>query len=292
MRGIEFDAAERGSVVRGPVRSAPWPDTPTLPRTDGPHGAPDRTRKSPFPAASPLGCPWSSGREKSTSGNITSCSSSGILPYFTPAKKEPHPQPRGSRVPPAPPSGMSHPPFPPASRSRLRSPLRCAAATQSWNGRKANGAAPVLSCASSHRRNTGLLATGPHAGWSWWAPGKDGGERRAVHRLKYGGRASLGRALGQAMAAEAPVELWPNPEKWAVVPIPLHRRKQRQRGYNQSALLAEGWCTVTGMAPSPLLFRTRHRSSLTRLGRRDRPTREHLPIRCEPHGTRTIEASS
>ena len=152
-------------------------------------------------------------------------------------------------------------------------PLRCAACDAVLEWQEGEWCGP---CAFSLRRN---LAQTQHRfagrldharGWSWWAPGKEGGERRAVHRLKYGGRASLGRALGQAMAEEAPVAQWPNPEKWAVVPIPLHRRKQRQRGYNQSALLAEGWCTVTGMAPSTLLVRTRHRSSLTRLGRRDR----------------------
>ena len=152
-------------------------------------------------------------------------------------------------------------------------PLRCAACDAVLEWQEGEWCGP---CAFSLRRN---LTQAQHrfAGrldnvrcWSWWVPGEEGGERQAVHRLKYGGRANLGRALGKAMAEEAPIERWSTPEKWAVVPIPLHRRRQRQRGYNQSGLLTEGWCSVTGMVPMQLLVRTRHRSSLTRLGRRDR----------------------
>ena len=59
--------------------------------------------------------------------------------------------------------------------------------------------------------------------------------RLAIHRYKYGGRkaaaadlaAVLDRAIGP-LAALNPI----------LVPIPLHPRRQRQRGYNQAALLA------------------------------------------------------
>ena len=102
-------------------------------------------------------------------------------------------------------------------------PLRCAACDAVLEyGRKANGAACAFPCAENlaqaQHRFAGRL---DHMrGWSWWAPGKEGGERRAVHRLKYGGRASLGRALGQAMAEEAPVELWPNRKSGRLSPFP------------------------------------------------------------------------
>ena len=53
----------------------------------------------------------------------------------------------------------------------------------------------------------------------------------------------------------------PNPANQAtrpiVVPIPLHPRKLKQRGYNQAELLAEGFCQVTGL---PL-----HRQGLVRV---------------------------
>lgn len=58
--------------------------------------------------------------------------------------------------------------------------------------------------------------------------------RRLIHRFKYEGLFALGRPLGQLM-----VEAWP---RWQhpvdlVLAIPLHRRRQSERGYNQSELL-------------------------------------------------------
>ena len=34
----------------------------------------------------------------------------------------------------------------------------------------------------------------------------------------------------------------------AIVPIPLHSKRQRKRGYNQSAVLAQGIANITGIA--------------------------------------------
>ena len=57
-----------------------------------------------------------------------------------------------------------------------------------------------------------------------------------VHRYKYEGLFALARPLGALMACR-----WPD---WAypidiIVPIPLHPRRQRGRGFNQAALLAQ-----------------------------------------------------
>ncbi len=58
---------------------------------------------------------------------------------------------------------------------------------------------------------------------------------RAVHQLKYEGWRSLAPALGalaaERLAAEAPPGA-------LTVAVPLHRRRRRRRGYNQSELLA------------------------------------------------------
>ena len=63
----------------------------------------------------------------------------------------------------------------------------------------------------------------------------EGVVRKAVHQLKYGHfkalAAPLGRMLGQYLEAE-PVTAD------VLVPVPLHSRRLRERGYNQSALLA------------------------------------------------------
>ena len=57
-----------------------------------------------------------------------------------------------------------------------------------------------------------------------------------IHGFKYGGRVHLGRPLGlltastlAAFCAEAAPDL--------IVPVPLHKKRLRQRGYNQSQLL-------------------------------------------------------
>ena len=53
--------------------------------------------------------------------------------------------------------------------------------------------------------------------------------------MKYGGLFALAKPLAQIMAGA-----WPEWEHKpdAILPIPLHRRRQRRRGFNQSALLA------------------------------------------------------
>ena len=107
-------------------------------------------------------------------------------------------------------------------------------------------------------------------GFSWLRMARPE-ERRMVHNLKYGGRAHLGVELGKAMARElqgSSVDHFSN--DWALVPIPLHRRRQRQRGYNQSEQLASGWSQVTGAPMLTALERPRTGKSQTKFGRADR----------------------
>ncbi|MCC7346482.1 MAG: ComF family protein [Variibacter sp.] len=60
--------------------------------------------------------------------------------------------------------------------------------------------------------------------------------RRLVHALKYGDRLDLAPIMGRWMAAAGPPLL---DEADALVPVPLHWRRQWARRFNQSALLAE-----------------------------------------------------
>lgn len=61
-----------------------------------------------------------------------------------------------------------------------------------------------------------------------YAPPLDG----LVHRFKYGGRLELARALGLLLAEH--IEQRPAPLPELLVPVPLHRRRLRERGFNQS----------------------------------------------------------
>ncbi|MBI4553514.1 MAG: ComF family protein [Candidatus Latescibacteria bacterium] len=80
-----------------------------------------------------------------------------------------------------------------------------------------------------------------------------------IHLLKYRGRRALGRFLGRVLAEAAVREDWFR-EVDLLVPVPLHRSRARERGYNQSELLARG---VADRADLPLATRllTRHQST-------------------------------
>lgn len=65
-----------------------------------------------------------------------------------------------------------------------------------------------------------------------------GSIRPALYRLKYGGRREYGEFLGRELAMRLGREIlsW-RPD--GLVPVPLHPAREKKRGYNQAALLAE-----------------------------------------------------
>jgi ComF family protein len=66
----------------------------------------------------------------------------------------------------------------------------------------------------------------------------ESGLRELIHLLKYGGVRPAANVLGR-MLAEAIASLEPDfPADVAVIPVPLHRTKLRQRGFNQADLIA------------------------------------------------------
>lgn len=72
---------------------------------------------------------------------------------------------------------------------------------------------------------------------------KDGLLQEAIHSVKYGGLRSLaaqfGKELGEKILKERTGVRYD-----AIVPVPLHRIKRIERGYNQSELLATGISSV------------------------------------------------
>lgn len=80
----------------------------------------------------------------------------------------------------------------------------------------------------------------------------DGAARAAVHALKYRG----GRHIAGVMGALMRQHLQRRPLRAeVVVPVPLSRRKLRERGYNQAALLAETIADAVGGAVQEPLSR-------------------------------------
>ena len=68
----------------------------------------------------------------------------------------------------------------------------------------------------------------------------EGPLREAVHRLKYRGWRAAAPVLGGLLAAYIEHHKFPGQASSQVlVPVPLHHRRLRNRGYNQSHLLAK-----------------------------------------------------
>ncbi len=63
---------------------------------------------------------------------------------------------------------------------------------------------------------------------------------KAVHCLKYKGREELARPLGRLLLA-ALREHWQPDEIDLILPVPLHPKRMRMRGFNQSFLLIQSW---------------------------------------------------
>ena len=102
-----------------------------------------------------------------------------------------------------------------------------------------------------------------------WGFDAGGTVQRLQHRLKYGNRPRLGVALGRLVAAQWREAGHPMPD--LVVPVPLHRLRLLERGYNQAAMLAEGVAAALGADVLPhALDRTRRTRSQTRLGKTQR----------------------
>jgi len=86
-----------------------------------------------------------------------------------------------------------------------------------------------------------------------------------AHALKYDGWASVAAEMATRMARLS----WPRDvieERAAVIPIPLASARKRQRGYNQSALIASALAALWAVPVwEDAVARTRETSSQTRL---------------------------
>jgi len=88
--------------------------------------------------------------------------------------------------------------------------------------------------------------------------------RDVIHHLKYADRVSFARPLGRELRQCMDREGF---QGSVVVPVPLHRRRQRQRGFNQAELLAK----MLGRKLDPRILRRRKNTpSQTGLSRSQR----------------------
>lgn len=99
-----------------------------------------------------------------------------------------------------------------------------------------------------------------------------------VRAFKYNGKIQLAQPLGVLMAMTYR-RFWPQSDIDLVLPVPLHRKRFRQRGFNQAYSLVRDWTEpespLAGLSPAVVIAkevvsRIRPTASQTGLGRQDR----------------------
>lgn len=107
----------------------------------------------------------------------------------------------------------------------------------------------------------------------------ESGLRELIHLLKYGGVRPAAKVLGR-MLAEAVAALEPgfSADAVSMIPVPLHRIKRRQRGFNQAELIARAAMKVIG--PGRVHLRAevleRKRETASQVGLTNHQRRENL----------------
>jgi len=98
--------------------------------------------------------------------------------------------------------------------------------------------------------------------------------RELIHHYKFEGRAELRSTLSVLIETVwddprlAPV--LESPDQWAIVPVPLHPKRRRWRGFNQADDLARALANQSGCILIPALQRLTHTEQQSRLTREQR----------------------
>ncbi len=88
--------------------------------------------------------------------------------------------------------------------------------------------------------------------------------RALLHLLKYRGCSDLGKILGKCMATEILESGFFNSID-LIIPVPLHKKRYKERGYNQSELIAHGISEVTEIPiVSDIIIRRKYTETQTR----------------------------
>lgn len=98
---------------------------------------------------------------------------------------------------------------------------------------------------------------------------KDGALQTLLHLLKYGGIPAAGEVLGRKLGAHALRSgAW---QGHVLLPVPLHRAKERERGYNQAEYIARAMGKQIGMeTKNGVLRRVAYTKTQTALGFEER----------------------
>lgn len=93
--------------------------------------------------------------------------------------------------------------------------------------------------------------------------------QKVLHAIKYKNARELAIDFGERMGRRLQETEYLR-DVDAIIPIPLHDKKEFQRGYNQSQLISQGLHQVVGVPIVPLIQRKRHHESQTKKDRFER----------------------
>jgi ComF family protein len=107
---------------------------------------------------------------------------------------------------------------------------------------------------------------------------------KVIHQYKYNRAFWFEPLLGEWLACAAAAEL--KTQDWdALVPVPLHPVKEREREFNQAERLAQQLGSAIGLTVQPKwLRRVRATQSQTRLNREERHQNMHKAFEASPDG--------
>ena len=94
--------------------------------------------------------------------------------------------------------------------------------------------------------------------------------RHVILNFKYGKQIHLRHLVGRWLIAAFDDPRLRERRFDAIVPVPLHPARERERGFNQAALLAERLRTHLGLSVRPVLQRVRFTTTQTAFDRRER----------------------
>ena len=94
--------------------------------------------------------------------------------------------------------------------------------------------------------------------------------RELIHRLKYNREIWIVKVLSRILAQGIADDRLSGQEFDAIVPVPLHSKRLREREFNQSVLLAERLSRATGIPVRDVLTRSRYTGTQTALDRSER----------------------
>jgi ComF family protein len=107
------------------------------------------------------------------------------------------------------------------------------------------------------------------AGTSLFRFEKGSAYQALLHDLKYRGNRKAGLYLGRLLGQELKHTVFSDCD--LIIPVPLHRSRLRQRGFNQCDIIARGTSEITGIpVNSHLLRRKKHSRSQTAMSRQER----------------------